>query len=38
MWRAIRARVIFYAVVYIGGTTLFAIFAHYLGLWRVIFP
>ena len=38
MWRAIRARVIFYAVVYIGGTTIFAVFAHYLGLWRVIFP
>ena len=38
MWRQIRARVFFYAAVYIGGTALFVALAHYLGLWRVLFP
>ena len=38
MWRAIRARVLFFAAVYIGGTALFVVFAHYLGLWALLFP
>lgn len=38
MWRAIRARLFFYAVVYIGGTALFVVIARYSGLWEIIFP
>lgn len=38
MWRAIRARVLFYAAAYIGGTALFVALAYWLGWWRMIFP
>ena len=38
MWREIRARVLFFATVYILGTTIFVVLAHHLGLWRAILP
>lgn len=38
MWREIGLRVLFYAVVYIGGTALFLWLVRHLGLWGMLFP
>ena len=37
MWKAIRARVFFYTVVYVGGTSLFLFLAYKLGWWQMLF-
>ena len=38
MWREIRARLLFYGVVYIGGTALFLWLSHKFGWWGMFFP
>ena len=37
MWKEIRARVFFYAAVYIGGIGLFLLLAYKLGWWSMLF-